>query len=46
MHSMNIKVKMENMYFKKFMLCKQVIKERNNARFYDLLSLEALEETS
>jgi len=46
MHGLNIKVKMENMYFKKFMLCKEGIKESNNARRYDFLSLEGLEEMS
>jgi hypothetical protein len=46
MHDMNIKVKMENMYFKECILCKQVMKDSNNARCYDFLSLEDLKEMS
>ena len=46
MHWMNIRAKMENMYFKKFILCKQVMKESNNAMCYDFVSLECLKEMS
>ena len=48
MHGLNMKVKMENKYFRKFILCKRVIKESNtsNVRRYNFLSLEGLEDVT